>query len=91
MKQIGSLFLAAVLGSVCTVASFHWLDLKSNGVKLEYMVPTSNVAYKTTDKNAVGVGPDFTTIAEAVTPAVVYIKSTQQLSNQQRENQQVCH
>lgn len=83
MKQIGSLFLAAVLGSICTIASYNWLDPKQNDVRLEYMVPTSNVAYKASTKNA--IGPDFTTIAETVTPAVVYIKSTQAASTQQRE------
>lgn len=86
MKQIGSLFLAAVLGSICTIASFNWLDHKQkNGVKLEYMVPTANAVYKQPNKDVVGIGPDFTTIAEVVTPAVVYIKSTQQLSTQQKE------
>jgi len=83
MKQIGSLFLAAVLGSICTIASYNWLDPKQNDVRLEYMVPTSNAAYKGSTKNA--IGPDFTTIAETVTPAVVYIKSTQEASTQQRE------
>ncbi|HEY8936883.1 MAG TPA: trypsin-like peptidase domain-containing protein, partial [Cyclobacteriaceae bacterium] len=83
MKRFGSLFLAAVLGSVSTVATLKWFDDSQHGVKLEYVVPTSNVAYKTTE-NGQSIGPDFAATAERVTPAVVYIKSTQE-AGQQRE------
>ncbi|HTJ52274.1 MAG TPA: Do family serine endopeptidase [Cyclobacteriaceae bacterium] len=83
MKRFGSLFLAAVLGSVSTVATLKWFDDSQHGVKLEYVVPTSNVSYKTTG-NGESIGPDFAATAERVTPAVVYIKSTQE-AGQQRE------
>jgi serine protease Do len=73
MRKFGSLFLAAVLGSVCTVASFQFLDEDNGKVKLEYRasVPTSSVAYK----NGTAVPLDFTTAAERVMPAVVHIRS----------------
>jgi serine protease Do len=79
MKRFGSLFIAAVLGSLCTVASFQWLDKDSQHVKLDYMasVPTSKVAYKV-NEDGKAVPLDFTTAAEQVTPGVVFIKSTQE-------------
>jgi len=81
MKKFASLFLAAVLGSVSTVPTFEWFEKKENGVKLEYLVPTTKVSYKTDNTNATGL--DFATTAEKVTPAVVYIKSTQQGGQEQ--------
>lgn len=77
MKRFASLFLAAVLGSASTVATYHWLE-KDNNVKLEYLnsVPTSKVAYKV-NENGEAVPLDFTKTAELVTPAVVFIRSTQ--------------
>jgi Do/DeqQ family serine protease len=78
MKQFGSLFLAAVVGSICTLASYQFLNDNQNNVKLEYSIPTANVAYKNAAGDPIGVGPDFTVTAEKVTPAVVYIRSTQQ-------------
>jgi serine protease Do len=79
MKRFGSLFLAAVLGSVCTVASYQWFVGEKSPAKLDYMatVPTSKVAYKT-DENGKTIPLDFTTAAEQVMPGVVFIKSTQQ-------------
>jgi serine protease Do len=77
MKRFASLFLAAVLGSASTVGIVKWLD-NNKPVKLEYMsgVPTTQVAYKI-DEHGQAVPLDFTQTAEAVTPAVVFIKSTQ--------------
>ena len=46
MKRFGTLFLAAVLGSVSTIATFQWIDNnKEEGVKVEYLngVPASKV------------------------------------------------
>lgn len=76
MKRFGSLFLAAVMGSVFTVASYQWLD-DDGKVNLNYSasVPTSQVAYKV-DENGNAVPLDFTGAAEKVMPAVVHIKST---------------
>src|SRR5688500_15566070 len=79
MKRFGTLFLAAVLGSVSTIATFEWFDKDDNkGVNVEYLtgVPASKVAYKV-DKNGEVVALDFTTAAEKVMPAVVHIRSTQ--------------
>jgi serine protease Do len=78
MRRFGSFFLAAVLGSVCTVASYQWLENDKDKVKLEYAnhVPTAKVAYKV-DENGKAVPLDFTIAAEKVMPAVVHISSTQ--------------
>jgi serine protease Do len=85
MKKFASLFLAAVLGSVSTVATFEWLEKKEGGVKLEYLVPTAKVSYT---ENGQPAGLDFASTAEKVTPAVVYIRSTQE-AGQQEEIPQV--
>lgn len=75
MRRFGSLFLAAVLGSVCTVATVKWVD-EDDKVKLEYVasVPASRVAY-TVDEDGKAVPLDFTAAAEKVMPAVVHIRS----------------
>ena len=75
MKRFGSLFLAAVLGSVVTLVSNQWIGADDSGAKVEYVsnVPSWKVAYKT-DENAVAVPLDFTSAAEKVMPAVVYIR-----------------
>lgn len=77
MRRFSSLFLAAVLGSVCTVASYQWLDKDQEKVKIEYVrsMPTAQVAYKV-DEDGKAVPLDFTTAAEKVMPAVVHISST---------------
>ncbi|MDH4089515.1 MAG: Do family serine endopeptidase [Cyclobacteriaceae bacterium] len=83
MKRFGSLFIAAVLGSVCTVASFQWLNNdETAATKLEYLsgVPTAKVAYSV-DENGKAYPLDFTAAAEMVMPAVVYIQSTQDMDN----------
>ena len=79
MKRFGALFFAAVLGSVCTVASYRWfIDDEKPATKLDYSatVPTTKVAYKV-DENGKAIPLDFTVAAEQVMPGVVYIKSTQ--------------
>ena len=79
MKRFATLFLAAVLGSVSTIATFEWIEKDENkGVNVEYLagVPASKVAYKV-DENGDVVPLDFTTAAEKVMPAVVHIRSTQ--------------
>jgi serine protease Do len=77
MKRFGSLFLAAVLGSISTVATVQWFDKDKENVKLEYAasVPSTRVAY-TVDGNGAAVPVDFTAAAEKVMPAVVHIRST---------------
>ena len=88
MKNFGSLFLAAVLGSLCTLAAFQWLDKKENGVKLEYLAgaAATKVAYSV-NKNGEAVPLDFTDAAEKVMPAVVYIQSTQDGSHGEEQDQ----
>lgn len=77
MRKFSSLFFAAVLGSVCTVASFQFLNDDQEKVKVEYAanVPTSKVAY-TVNGEGKAVPLDFTAAAEKVMPAVVHIRST---------------
>ena len=68
MKNFGSIFLAAVLGSVCTIATFQWLDKDENkGVKLEYLAgtPATKVAYSV-NENGEAIPLDFTDAAEKV-------------------------
>src|SRR5689334_2067725 len=90
MKRFGSLFLAAVLGSVVTVVSNQWIGTDDSGAKVEYVsnVPTSKVAYKV-DENGAAAPVDFTVAAEKVMPAVVYIRSTQQGSSRSEETQSI--
>ncbi len=89
MKRFGSLFLAAVLGSVCTVASYQWLR-DEQPVKLDYTsdAPVSKVAYKL-DADGKAVPLDFTTAAAQVMPGVVFIKSTQDGRSQSEETSQM--
>jgi serine protease Do len=79
MRKFGTLFLAAILGSVCTVGSYEWLNKDDNKVKIEYVtnVPSAKVGY-TTNAKGEAVPLDFTTAAEKVMPAVVHINSTQE-------------
>jgi Do/DeqQ family serine protease len=80
MKRFATFFLAAVLGSASTIATYQWIDNKNNNpVTIEHLtgVPASKVAYKV-DENGDVVPLDFTTAAEKVMPAVVHIRSTQQ-------------
>jgi Do/DeqQ family serine protease len=86
MKRFGSLFFAAVLGSVCTVASYRWFMDEQPATKLDYSatLPTTKVAYKV-DENGKAIPLDFTTAAEQVMPGVVFIKSTQEAGRRGEE------
>lgn len=77
MRKIGSTFMAAVLGSLLTVATFQWIDKDDDGVKVNYTssVPLSKVAYAV-DEEGKAIPLDFTVAAEKVMPAVVHIRST---------------
>lgn len=80
MKRFATFFLAAVLGSASTIATYQWIDNNDDkAVTIEHLtgVPASKVAYKV-DENGDVVPLDFTTAAEKVMPAVVHIRSTQQ-------------
>ena len=79
MKRFSSLVLAAVLGSVITLAANYWLgNASGQNVKIEHVsgLPTSQVAYRM-NENGETVALDFTGTAERVTQAVVHIKSSQ--------------
>ncbi|GCC50984.1 PDZ domain-containing protein [Chryseotalea sanaruensis] len=86
MKQFASIFFAAVLGSVFTIAAYRWLG-NDDVSKTQYVngTPITKVAYSF-NENGEAVPLDFTTTAEKVTKAVVHIRSTQKQST--RENQQ---
>jgi Do/DeqQ family serine protease len=90
MKRFVSLFFAAVLGSVCTIATLDWLDLGKPEVKLDYIsgVPTSKVAYEV-DENGQTIPLDFTVAAEKVMPAVVFIRSTQDQTSGREETESI--
>jgi Do/DeqQ family serine protease len=69
--------MAAVLGSLCTVATVTWVEKDKDKVVLSYTtsVPTNKVAYKV-GENGKAIPLDFTVAAEKVMPAVVHIRST---------------
>lgn len=78
MRRIGTMFMAAVLGSLFTVATFQWIDKDDNDkVMMNYTssIPLNKVAY-TVDEEGKAVPLDFTVAAEMVMPAVVHIRST---------------
>jgi serine protease Do len=78
MRRFGSVLMAAVLGSLMTVATFQWIDNDEQGkVMMHYTnsVPLSKVAYAV-DEEGKAVPLDFTVAAEMVMPAVVHIRST---------------
>src|SRR5690242_10815943 len=87
MKKFGSLVLAAILGSVISVATFSWFQNGKNTVKIEQIVspPLSQVAYRVNDKGE-AVPLDFTGTSEKVTNAVVHIRSSQTNSNRRQLN-----
>jgi len=86
MKRFATFFLAAVLGSASTIATYQWIEKdKDKSVTIEHLtgVPASKVAYKV-DENGDVVPLDFTTAAEKVMPAVVHIRSTQAAGREER-------
>ncbi len=77
MRRIGSIFIAAVLGSLITVVTMQWLGTNDKKVQVNYTnsIPLSKVAY-TMGEDGKAVVLDFTVAAEMVMPAVVHIRST---------------
>ena len=76
MKKFGSLFMAAILGSVITMGTFKIFDNNEGKTyQIEHVnnTPASNINYAGVAETA-PIG--FTTTAEKVMPAVVHIKST---------------
>lgn len=82
MKQFGSIFLAAMLGSVCTIGAYRWLGNEQN-TTTQYLnsTPITKVAYSVNEKGE-AIPLDFTATAEMATKAVVHIRSTQKESAQ---------
>jgi serine protease Do len=76
MKRFGTLFLAAILGSLSTIGVFEYLEKDSVTLSYASQAPVSQVTY-TKDENGRTIPIDFTDVSAQVTPAVVFIKSTQ--------------
>jgi serine protease Do len=76
MKRFGSLFLAAVMGSVITVAINGWMPREDEKPRIERVsgVPASQVGFTVNEKGE-AVPLDFTGTAEKVTAAVVHIRA----------------
>jgi serine protease Do len=76
MKRFGSLLLAAVMGSVITVAVNRTLPEKQEPATINRVtgVPAAQVAYTLNEKGE-AVPLDFTGTAEKVTAAVVHIRA----------------
>jgi serine protease Do len=84
MKRFATFFMAAILGSLCTIGAVEYF--KKDEVALSYMsqTPVQQVSY-THDETGREIPLDFTAIAEKATPAVVFIKSIQEKGRQQNE------
>ena len=84
MKRFATFFMAAILGSLCTIGAVEYF--KKDEVALSYVTsaPVQQVSYAH-DENGREVPLDFTAIAEKATPAVVFIKSVQTTSRQQNQ------
>lgn len=83
MKRFATFFMAAILGSLCTIGAVEYF--KKDEVALSYVseTPIQHVSY-THDEKGREIPLDFTAIAEKATPAVVFIKSTQERSSRQQ-------
>ncbi|HPI79820.1 MAG TPA: Do family serine endopeptidase [Cyclobacteriaceae bacterium] len=79
MNKFFQLVIAAILGSGITMVANQWYGNDNKNVKIEHIdgVPATSVAY-TVNENGEAVPLDFTGTADKVTPAVVYIRSTQE-------------
>ncbi len=86
MKRFATFFMAAILGSLCTIGAVEYF--KKDEVALSYMTsaPVQQVSY-THDETGREVPLDFTAIAEKATPAVVFIKNTQQNRRSSQDQQ----
>lgn len=84
MKKFGTLFLAAVLGGAFTVAASRYFSHEP-AVKVNYQTtPVSQVAYTVNEKGE-AIPLDFAGVAEKVTPAVVFIKSSDMRTQNQEQ------
>ncbi|GAB1444763.1 Do family serine endopeptidase [Flammeovirgaceae bacterium] len=79
MNKFFQLVIAAILGSGLTMVANQWYGNENKNVRIEHIngVPATSVAY-TVNENGEAIPLDFTGTADKVTPAVVYIRSTQE-------------
>ncbi|MBX2942527.1 MAG: Do family serine endopeptidase [Cyclobacteriaceae bacterium] len=79
MNKFFQLVIAAILGSGFTMVANQWYGNENKNVRIEHIngVPATSVAY-TVNENGEAIPLDFTGTADKVTPAVVYIRSTQE-------------
>ena len=87
MKGFATFFMAAILGSLCTIGAVEYF--KKDEVALSYLAdtPVQKVSY-THDETGREVPLDFTAIAGKATPAVVFIKNTQE-NRRSTQDQQI--
>ena len=80
MKNVLSTFVAALLASLVTLASYHYLVKDKQTIQVEPATQTKFATYLENDRPAsssVAVPFDFSVAAEKVTPSVVHITSVQ--------------
>ena len=80
MKNILSTFMAALIASLVTLASYHYLVKDKQTIQVEPATQTKFATYLEEDRpasSAAAVPFDFTVAAAKVTPSVVHITSTQ--------------
>lgn len=84
MKRFATFFMAAILGSLCTIGAVEYF--RKDEIALSYITqaPVKSVSY-THDEKGREIPLDFAVIAEKATPAVVFIKSTSSRTRQQSD------
>ncbi len=75
LANIGKLILVAALGSAITLGIFSLSSSDKSSVRIDYMSGNPNWAKSTNWREENPRVPDFTEVAEQVTPSVVHIKS----------------
>lgn len=90
MKKFSALVAAALLGSVMTLGTYHFIEKDSDKIRVETIekVPAMQAVY-TIDEEGNTVPLDFTKAADKVMPAVVHITSTQRMSTRGNDLQQI--
>ena len=91
MKNILSTFVAALIASLVTLGSYHYLVKDKQTIQVEPATQTKFATYLENDRPAGSVAAvpfDFTVAAKKVTPSVVHITSTQGAIAQNDPNQE---
>lgn len=84
MKRFATFFMAAILGSLCTIGAVEFFKKDEVALSFITQAPVQRVSYAH-DENGREIPLDFTAIAEKATPAVVFIKSKQSASSSQNQ------